>query len=328
MLHRHRLLLAAGLSVLFWSTAPAHAQSITLSADEQALLTLAERLYPTLFVDGQAPGTTQGYTYRHYAGTGVYVGFKDAQLYLLGGPFGDTVRQMGTVFGALSQLRSEEAQARMRVSSEAVPALQNLGLASYDSVQLDQNALREFATFGLKGFYVFGDTLEGGRRNPTFEYSSLKEGTQVVAAMDGVITFVREQTQSNDFSVFLQPAQGSAWTIGYDHLVNLSVRAGDVVKAGTVLGQPARQNNGLLRFEIQVNHDVGPSSAPDTRHFCPSLLLADGARAQWQQALLTMMNSWEAFSSLELYDPARHLPAGCLWPMLTVPQAAGTQPAP
>lgn len=252
------------------------------------------------------------------------MGFKDQRLYLLGGPFGDAVRDMGTVFGAISQLRVEEAGTQSRVTSEPVLALQNLGLASYDSVQLDPNALREFATFGLKGFYVFGDTLQGGRRNPTFEYSSLKEGTQVVAAMDGVITFVREQGQTNDFSVFLQPAQGSAWTIGYDHLVNLSVRAGEVVKAGTVLGQPARQNNGLLRFEIQVNQDVGPSSSPVTTHFCPALLLADSARVPWLTALTTMMGAWETFSGLELYDPSRQHPTGCLWPTLTVPQAAGT----
>ena len=79
------------------------------------------------------------------------------------------LRIMGTVFGAISQLRVEEAGTQSRVTSEPVPALQNLGLASYDSIQLDPNALREFATFGLKGFYVFGDTLQGGRRNPTFE---------------------------------------------------------------------------------------------------------------------------------------------------------------
>lgn len=307
--------------------APAVAQNApALSADEQTLLTLAERLYPTLFRDGKAPGSTQGYTYRHYAGTGVYVGFKDQRLYLTGGPFGDSVRDMGTVFGAIGQLRAEEASVQSRATIEPVPALQNLGLASFDSIQLDQNALREFSTFGLKGFYVFGDRLEGGRRNPTFEYSSLKEGAQVVAAMDGVVTFIREQPQTNDFSVFLQPAMGSAWTIGYDHLVKLTVRAGDVVKAGTVLGQPARQNNGLLRFEIQINQDVGPSSNAVTTHFCPSLLLADTARDQWLSALTSMMTAWESFSGLELYDASRQSPTGCLWPMLSVPQAAGTAP--
>lgn len=55
---RHWLVLAGVIANAF-VMAPATAQT-ALTADEQALLTLAERLYPALFVGGQAPGSTQG----------------------------------------------------------------------------------------------------------------------------------------------------------------------------------------------------------------------------------------------------------------------------
>jgi hypothetical protein len=134
---------------------------------------------------------------------------------------------------------------------------------------------------------------------------------------------VRAQPETNDFEVFLQPKDGSAWTIGYDHLVNVSVQRGDVIKAGTLLGQPARQNNGLLRFELQINQDIGPSNNPATTHFCPTLLLDASVRDKLLAELTAMMNGWESFSGLELYDPARQAPIGCITPMMTVAQASG-----
>ena len=303
---------------------PAAAQPAPVfSPDETATLALAEQLYPSLFGGGGVTGTTQGYAYRFHPASGVYVGFKDSRLYLLGGPFGTAVQDRGAVAGVLGLLRVTQAQQQSLKTPEPVPQLRNLGIDTLANIAFDSNALREFSTFGLKGFYVFGDALEGGPQNPNFEYSSLKPGTKVVASIDGVVVFVRAQPESNDFEVFLQPRDGSAWTVGYDHLVNVTVQRGDVVKAGAVLGEPARQNNGLLRFEMQINQDIGSGNDLVTTHFCPVLLLAADVRDTLTAELTAMMNQWETFSRLELYDPARQQPTGCIKPTLTVAEASG-----
>jgi Peptidase family M23 len=297
-----------------------HAQSNnTLGKEANAILALAESLYPSLFNSGSEIRTTQGYLYRFYPKSGIYVGFKDGHVYLLGGQFGATVRDMGLETPLLGSLQLSQAHAQSIVSTEPVPQLQNLGLISLDDVQLDQNALRDFAIHKLKGFYIFGDALSGGRNNPNFEYASLKESTRVVASIDGVVAFIRAQPETNDFEVFLQPKEGSAWTVGYDHLVNLTVTRGDQVKAGAVLGQPARQNNGLLRFEMQINQDVGTV----TTHFCPSFLLAPAVKPQLLAELATLQNSWETFSNLDLYDVAKQNPVGCTKPTMSVKEAEG-----
>jgi hypothetical protein len=54
-----------------------------------------ERVYPEYFPGHPATGVYEGYLYRFYPATGVYLGVRDGGVYVLGGPFGDTVRFVG-----------------------------------------------------------------------------------------------------------------------------------------------------------------------------------------------------------------------------------------
>lgn len=207
--------------------------------------------------------------------------------------------------------------------------LSNFGLvaiAPYDPTQsksgnvlISNDALREYDANGLKGFYVFGDRLSGNRLNPNFEFSSLAEGTKIIAALDGVVGFVKQQGDSGDYEVFLQPSEGSIWTVGYDHLTNVTVKQGDRVKVGDILGEPAKQNNGLRRFELQVNKDTGGVST----HICPSTLVAASVNETMLADLQTMENAWETFSKKDLYRLEDQRPVGCLSQTLTPQQAEG-----
>lgn len=198
-------------------------------------------------------------------------------------------------------------------------SLQNVGLQSFEDILYTKYAVSEYASKGLKGFYVFGDKLSGGRINPNFEFSSVKPGSKVVSAVDGVVAFIKEQPESKDYEVFVQLPNNTVWTIGYDHLVNLSVKKDEVVKAGTVLGEPAVQNNGLHRFEIQVNKDENGT----TTHVCPSTLLASTVKDKVLGDLTAMQNTWESSTGLDLYSIDAQKPVGCLKQSLTVAQAEG-----
>lgn len=204
-------------------------------------------------------------------------------------------------------------------NSEADIVLHNVGLANFDGIDYTTQATSEYNSKGLKGFYVFGDKLSGGRLNPNFEYASLKAGTQVVSAIDGVVTFIKDQTESGDSEVIVQPKEGSVWSIGYDHLTNLSVKRGDAVTIGQPLGQPAVQNNGLLRFEFQVNKGDGNN----TMHYCPTTLLAPDVKVQTLAGLTSMQEQWESTTGLDLYNIAAQNPVGCLFTTLTPAQAEG-----
>ncbi len=189
-------------------------------------------------------------------------------------------------------------------------ALKNVGLRSLDSVLVSNNALREYASQGLKGFYAFGDKLGNtGRTNPNFEFASLKSDTKVVAAIDGTVVFIKEQSGSDDTEVFLQTFEGSAWMVAYDHLTKLSVKKGDTVKAGDVLGEPVLQGNGLPRFELQINKKQPNGSELS---YCPSALLDPSVKDTLISDLTAMMQQWESTSGRELYDIAAQNPAGCL----------------
>ncbi len=216
---------------------------------------------------------------------------------------------------------TQSAHAGHNMGVEPAIELQNIGIDTIDNVDITQNAVREFTSNSFKGFYAFGDTLGGGgsRQNPNFEFSSLKSGTRAIAAIDGVIAFIQEQTDSNDYEVFLQPKENSMWTIGYDHLTNITVKKGDTVQAGDVLGEPATQQNGALRFEIQINKDENGQ----TTHICPTTLLSDSVAATIESHLKTMMQSWETTTGLDLYDIDAQKPAGCLVQTLTPAQAEG-----
>ena len=215
------------------------------------------------------------------------------------------------------QSNIEQSSQEKATEKEADIALQNLGLSSIDDIEVTNQAVREYASNGLKGFYIFGDKLSGGRTNPNFEYASLKSGTKIVSAIDGVVGFIKEQPDSKDYEVFIQPKEGSMWTIGYDHVTKVAVEKGATVKAGDVLGEPAMQNNGLLRFEFQINKDENG----ETTHFCPTTLLAASVSAKWLADLTTMQNKWESTTGFDLYDLTAQNPAGCTTKTLTPKQA-------
>lgn len=224
--------------------------------------------------------------------------------------------------GGSNTNRSSNTTTKTGSTVEAQPSLQNLGLASFDSVDFTENAVREYSSMGLKGFYGFGEKLGGKtdtRLNPNFEYASLKKGSKVISAIDGVVAFINYQADSKDSEVFIQPIEGSVWTIGYDHISSVAVKKDAAIKAGDVIGEPAVQNNGLFRFELQINKDENNT----TTHYCPSTLLAAGVADKWLGELKTMQNKWESTTGLELYDLASQNPVGCTTKTLTPEQAEG-----
>lgn len=199
--------------------------------------------------------------------------------------------------------------------------IHNFGLDTLSSINITTDVTRDFKLSGHKGFYGFGEVLPGTpvRHNPNFEFASLKEDAVIVSAIDGVVVHINAQAESTDSEVFIQPFENSKWMIGYDHVINLNVKKGDKVKAGDRIGTPARQNNGLLRFEFQINK----RNASEEVHICPSTLLESSIKDSYVQQLISMQNDWEKITGLELYNATVQNPAGCTMKEMTPAYAEG-----
>lgn len=104
----HLCSLAAALAV---ASLPSVSQAqIAISEDAHQVFTLAPQLYPELFSGGGELGTYQGYVYRHYSASGVFIGLQNERLHLLGGPFGETLSSPGTVAEVRQVLQTQKAE--------------------------------------------------------------------------------------------------------------------------------------------------------------------------------------------------------------------------
>lgn len=205
-------------------------------------------------------------------------------------------------------------------SGEENITLSNIGLENISDLEVTSNALREYESQGLKGYYNFGESLSGGRINPTFEFASMKKDANVVSAINGIVAFVKEQPETNDYEVFIQPKEGSIWTVGYDHISNIKVTKGQKINAGDVIGNPSIQNNGLYRFEIQVNKDTEDK----TEHICPTTLLDANVKTALVSSLSSMQEEWNTLSGKTIYSLSAQKPIGCqAYTVLTPTQAEG-----
>ncbi|HWK54844.1 MAG TPA: hypothetical protein VNR18_10775 [Hyphomicrobiales bacterium] len=79
------------------STATDCSGALGLSANALAAINLAEEVFGDLFpFDGGSEFfEIKGYIARYYGDTGIYVGFKDGHVYVVGGPFGDKIIDQG-----------------------------------------------------------------------------------------------------------------------------------------------------------------------------------------------------------------------------------------
>lgn len=96
------------------------------------------------------------------------------------------------------------------------------------------------------------DPLDGGEEFHRGVDLACAEGTPVLAAMDGVVLAAR---RSQSYGNCLRVAHADGWETFYAHLQYLYVRAGEVVRAGQIIGtvgQTGRATGAHLHFELKT----------------------------------------------------------------------------
>ncbi len=87
-------------------TGGSSATTPTVSTTVQSVFDLAAELYPALFKNGSALGIYQGYVYKFFADSKIYVGIKDDKIYTMGGIYGDAIKEQGAVTAVLNLLQT------------------------------------------------------------------------------------------------------------------------------------------------------------------------------------------------------------------------------
>jgi murein DD-endopeptidase MepM/ murein hydrolase activator NlpD len=174
-----------------------------------------------------------------------------------------------------------------------------------------------FTTGKQRVFYEFGlpySSPQGTRINGTFVYDVVT-GSGILAPMAGLVTRLEYQAESDDYEVEIRTSQASDWSVSLDHLRQVTVRVGDRVQAGQVLGTASMGVSGHNTMpELQINEEVIDDQSTFERRVrsktflhCPTKFVSSALAAQ----VLRLMADWEAFTGATIYGQARSPYPGC-----------------
>lgn len=137
-------------------------------------------------------------------------------------------------------------------------------------------------------------------------------GTKVRSLVDGVV-FEVTKLYSGDYSVQVYDGKSATWVYETEHVINVTVKKGDKVTAGQVVGEVSDYSkqgyDGLGLFEIGILHGGNPP-----QHVCPFSYLDDSIKADTFAKLSALMKSWEEYrNDPTLYPEESTYPVlGCL----------------
>jgi biotin carboxyl carrier protein len=142
---------------------------------------------------------------------------------------------------------------------------------------------------------------------PTF---LLPLGTKVRALIDGEVVKI-PKLYSGDYSIHMQ-GKGSDLIFETEHVMNVKVKVGDNVKAGTVIAEVSDYNgdklDGLGLLEIGV---LITGKTPG--HACTFDYLDDSIKAETLKKLRALEDSWEAYrGEPNAYQQDKEVIPGCL----------------
>ena len=226
---------------------------------------------------------------------------------------GEVPKQVGT------QTASEsESSPKVSSSENKLPILKNLGVSIdvwnkqtnlagdlifdkrvvYDDGYSSNNKV--FLDFGSKDKYRVNDI-------GAIEYwFYVPRGTKVRAPIDGTVQVVFFE-HTKDWGVNLVP-KGSRWLVSFEHLVNLSVVEGDVVRAGDIVGEAAPRIGSAIAMVELVVWTGGESIVK----YCPYNFLDESLKPVYKEKINQLALDWEEFTGQDIYKEEAWVFPGCL----------------
>ncbi len=193
------------------------------------LFAFAEQQFPSIFPPGQANRKLNGWTYRHYPSTGVYLAVIDWRVYVMGGTFGPEIRDMGEVTAYVAAVNVAN---RAPVVALQVPAGDFKAPAS---IVLSATASDPDNNLARVEFYVNGFKIGEASSAPfAVDWRNVGAGDYLVEAVAVDLTGATATTprasvavRSNLWPVVLLTAPSSGSTTVAGTTVNLAADAAD-----------------------------------------------------------------------------------------------------
>ena len=216
-------------------------------------------------------------------------------------------------------IENEEQQNEQQVTEEMIPVLKNLGIIldtpntqtkRAGDLLFDKKVVWEDG--GQYSDKAFGEFGEMGKRKdiinlPGVEYNyAVPIGTKVYAAGDGIAhIFYIEHTE--DWGVNIQPEKNSQWNIGQEHIINLNVKEGDLVKAGDVLGEATPNKMDYATTQLSVW-----TGGKGIVKYCPFYFLENDLKSSYEEKINQIAEDWEIFIGKDVYKQENWVAPGCL----------------
>lgn len=171
--------------------------------------------------------------------------------------------------------------------------------------------LHDNAIFMNYGVFIPASSASPAKNNPQPTYI-LPMGTKVHSLVDGKV-FAVTKLYSNDYSVLIQ-VEGSDLTFETEHVLNVTVKQSDSVKAGDVVAEVSdhmsNYNDGMGFVEIGV-FKPGVGGGPPS-HVCPFDYLDDSIKADTLKKITALQKAWEDYrGDPSIYDETKVVIPGC-----------------
>lgn len=184
------------------------------------------------------------------------------------------------------------------------PATNKAGDFEFTKEQMAFNML-----FFEYGFEVPANSAGPAKKNPQPTFI-LPLGSKVHSLVDGTVSDV-PKLYSNDYSVMVQ-GEGSDLIFETEHVINVTVKKGDKVKAGDVIAEvsdyDAKNYAGLGLVEIGILKAGNPPS-----HVCPFDYLDESIKDETLKNITALQKAWEEYrGDTTIYDESKVVIPGCL----------------
>ncbi len=158
-----------------------------------------------------------------------------------------------------------------------------------------------------------GASQAGSKVNGTFTYD-LSPEVNILAPVTGIITEVVYKSDSDDYELAILTSPHSDWSVRPDHIKGITVKVGDKVTAGQVIGKASTGKPGYsVMPEVQINEEIADENSTfehrvrsKNRVHCPATFVSADLRAKVER----LMKDWEAFKGKAVYPQNMVLP-GC-----------------